>query len=36
MRQIRYGVFESNSSSTERYPLMDNIDDMFKFLRNKN
>lgn len=29
------GTFAKNSCATERYPLMDNIDDMFNFLRNK-
>lgn len=29
------GMFAKDSLSMERYPLMDNIDDMFNFLRNK-
>lgn len=30
------GTFAKNSLSMEHYPIMDNIDDMFNFLRNKN
>ena len=29
------GTFAKNSLSMDRYPIMDNIDDMFNFIRKK-